>query len=286
MKKILLVTILIIPMLFSCQDREKAVLKAKNDSLQMQMTKRDSTVNSFFASFNEIQTNLDSIKQKEKIITVNATGNANEMATSQKDQINNDIQLINDLMTKNKQKIAHLNHLMKSSHMKISHFQKMIANLTKQIEEKDKEINDLKEQLAKLNFQVGALTSNVDSLKAVNKNKEEIIGQKTTALNTAYYAYGTRKELVANHIIAKEGGFLGMGKSEKLLDNFNKSYFTKIDITKTSFIALYGKRAHLLTSHPSSSYRFESSNGKVDKLIILDANDFWSTSKYLVVVIE
>ncbi|MDP4188390.1 MAG: hypothetical protein Q8907_09590 [Bacteroidota bacterium] len=285
MKKILLIAILI-PLLFSCKDREKAELKAKNDSLQMQVTKRDSTVNSFFESFNDIQTNLDSIKQKEKIITVSATGNANEMASSQKDKINNDIQLIDELMLKNKEKIAHLNRLMKSSHMRISHFQKMIANLTKQIEEKDKEINELKEQLAKLNFQVGTLTSNVDSLQAANKNKEEVIGQKTTALNTAYYAYGTKKELIANRIIAKEGGFLGMGKSEKLLDNFNKSYFTKIDITKTSSIALYGKKAHLLTSHPSSSYRFESSNGKVDKLIILDANEFWSTSKYLVVVIE
>lgn len=285
MKKILLIAILI-PLLFSCKDREKAELKAKNDSLQMQVTKRDSTVNSFFESFNDIQTNLDSIKQKEKIITVSATGNANEMATTQKDKINNDIQLIDELMLKNKEKIAHLNHLMKSSHMRISHFQKMIANLTKQIEEKDKEITELKEQLAKLNFQVGTLTSNVDSLQAANKNKEEVIGQKTSALNTAYYAYGTKKELVANRIIAKEGGFLGMGKSERLLDNFNKSYFTRIDITKTSSIALYGKKAHLLTSHPSSSYRFESSNGKVDKLIILDANEFWSTSKYLVVVIE
>lgn len=285
MKKILLIAILI-PLLFSCKDREKAELKAKNDSLQMQVTKRDSTVNSFFESFNDIQTNLDSIKQKEKIITVSATGNANEMATTQKDKINNDIQLIDELMLKNKEKIAHLNRLMKSSHMRISHFQKMIANLTKQIEEKDKEINELKEQLAKLNFQVGTLTSNVDSLQAANKNKEEVIGQKTTALNTAYYAYGTKKELIANRIIAKEGGFLGMGKSERLLDNFNKSYFTKIDITKTSSIALYGKKARLLTSHPSSSYRFESSNGKVDKLIILDANEFWSTSKYLVIVIE
>lgn len=285
MKKILLIAILI-PLLFSCKDREKAELKAKNDSLQMQVTKRDSTVNSFFESFNDIQTNLDSIKQKEKIITVSATGNANEMATTQKDKINNDIQLIDELMLKNKEKIAHLNRLMKSSHMRISHFQKMIANLTKQIEEKDKEINELKEQLTKLNFQVGTLTSNVDSLQAANKNKEEVIGQKTTALNTAYYAYGTKKELIANRIIAKEGGFLGMGKSERLLDNFNKSYFTKIDITKTSSIALYGKKARLLTSHPSSSYRFESSNGKVDKLIILDANEFWSTSKYLVIVIE
>ena len=43
-----------------------------------------------------------------------------------------------------------------------------------------------------------------------------------------------------------------------LKDNdFNKEYFTEIDIRKDKVIKLYSKRAELLTTHPEGSYKLE-----------------------------
>lgn len=58
--------------------------------------------------------------------------------------------------------------------------------------------------------------------------------------------------------------------------------FTRIDVVRTTEILLGAKKAKLATSHPEGSYRLEGGN----KLVVLDANAFWSISKYLVVEVE
>ena len=44
------------------------------------------------------------------------------------------------------------------------------------------------------------------------------------------------KELKENNVITKEGGIIGLGKTTKLSSDFNKEYFTKINIEKTTSI--------------------------------------------------
>ena len=66
----------------------------------------------------------------------------------------------------------------------------------------------------------------------------------------------------------------------------NTSYFTKMDITATKEIQLSAKKAKLVTTHPAGSYKIDGADGKADKLIILDADKFWSVSKYCVIVVE
>jgi hypothetical protein len=109
---------------------------------------------------------------------------------------------------------------------------------------------------------------------------------KTEKLNTAYYAFGTSKELIKNNVLTKEGGFIGLGKTQKVKEDFNKNYFTKVDVTALSEIPLGAKKAKLVTTHPGGSYRIDGADGKAEKLVITNTEDFWSASKYLVVVIE
>ena len=68
--------------------------------------------------------------------------------------------------------------------------------------------------------------------------------------------------------------------------NFNKSYFTKIDIRVDKEIKLYSKSAKILTSHPSSSYTLQQDANKQYILRITNPQIFWSTSKYLVVMVK
>ena len=286
MKKLLFV--LIAAITFSCtnvkEDPEYKKLLLERDSLSGLANTDAGKINQYLSDFNEIQSNIDKIKETEKLVSVNATGT--EIAQSSKEQINNDMQLIYDLMQKNKGTIAQLKKKLKKSEGKMVELEKMIENLSKQIEVNEQEITALKDQLEKMNIKVVILTTTIDSLSTENLNKDEQISAKTDELNTAWYVYGTKKELAEHKVITKEGGFIGIGRMEKLMDGFNKDYFTKVDITKISSIPLNCKKAHLVTTHPSSSYKFEGSDKKVDKLVITNYTEFWSASKYLVIVVE
>jgi hypothetical protein len=106
-------------------------------------------------------------------------------------------------------------------------------------------------------------------------------------MNTAYYCVGTYKELRDNKVLNKEGGFLGLGKKKTLNADFNKDYFTQIDITKVKTIPVNGKNAKLVTNHPSASYKLEvDSKKRAKSLTITDEEEFWKSSKYLVISID
>jgi hypothetical protein len=303
MKRFLLV--MLIPamlMTVSCNKmkEENARLKAKNDSLLALGFQKDTTVMEFVRAFNDIQSNLDSIKLKENIISQNTNGGT-EVQTSAREQITGDINAIYLMLQKNRELVTSLKAKLKKSesglagaNIKIAELEKMIDNLTKNIEAKDAEISELKDQLGKMNIkvqdlgnQVNNLTTNVEDLSEQNKAKQAAIEAKTAELNTAYYVIGSTKELKDKKVIDKSGGFIGLGRSKEVTKDFDKTYFTKIDITTFTEVPIFKKKATLLSNHPSGSYKFEGADKKsVDKLVILNYADFWSRSKYLVIVAD
>lgn len=266
----------------SCNSDTKEVnpladsLSHVNEGLKMVVSEKDSSIESFIVAFNEIQENLTEVKAKQKMISTSS--NDAELRKNMKEQIISDIQSINELMDKNRNKIASLKAKLEKSNGKVDELNKMITFLTTQIEEKDLEIIDLKNQLERLNIEVTEITAKYEE-------KAEESNQKTEQLNTAYYAIGTSKELKEKGVLTKEGGFIGLGKTKKLSSDFNKNYFTKLDITQNKSFSLNAKKAKLITNHPSASYKIEGTK-TADKLIILNPQDFWSASKYMVVVIE
>lgn len=280
-KTILFASILVL--FFSCRDEEMenkvADLENQNTELNNVSSEKDGQIETYIQSLNEIYDNLAVIKEKEKIVTTNFNLGHGELNTSVKDMIINDMGLINNLLEENKQKLSALNSRLKKSNLKITELEKMIENMASQLQEKDAEITSLQTQLANANEQLRVI------FEEYNLRLEEI-GSQTDKLNTAYYCYGTSKELKEKGVLTKEGGFIGIGKSEKLAADFNKNYFTKIDITLIKSLDLKSKKARLITTHASDSYSLEGSEGKVDKLVIKDPEKFWASSKYLVIVVE
>jgi hypothetical protein len=67
--------------------------------------------------------------------------------------------------------------------------------------------------------------------------------------------------------------------------DFNREYFTKVNIEQFTTINIGAKKAKILTNHPTSSYKLVGDK-PVDRLDIKNPDDFWSVSKYLVIVIE
>lgn len=282
-KLILVAAVLSASSLFftSCGSNEKEAnpladsLSNVNDELSGQLTEKEKALQDFVTAFNEVQDNLNAIKEKEKIVTASSKSGD---VKSKEEQIKEDIQAIYDLMSKNKNRISSLSKKLKDSNSKIKGLEEMIVNLQAQIDAKEGEIADLKSQLEAKNIELSNIQMNLETVEAESS-------AKTEKMNTVYYAIGTKKELTEKNVITKEGGFIGIGKSTKVKEDFNKDYFTKVDASQTSSINVNAKKAKILSNHPSSSYKLIG-EGKVEKIEITNADDFWSNSKYLVIVIE
>ncbi|NLF41096.1 MAG: hypothetical protein GX587_00200 [Bacteroidales bacterium] len=265
-------------------DEEVQKLRDENQMLQQTINQKDSVFTDYFATLNEIESNLETIKAQEKIISKDAGANG-ERSEDVKVRITEDMQLIADLMEQNRNLVARLNKNIKNSNLRIAELDQIIERLTSQLEEKEVEIEQLRGQLAEMNIMVGALTSEVDTLRSYARRQEDVISQKVSEINTGWYVFGTRKELVKENIISRSGGFLGIGRTNKMASDMNTSYFTKIDITKTKEITISGKKPKIVTSHPSTSYTL-TGEGNLYKLVISDYNKFWTSSKYLVIEIQ
>ncbi len=250
-------------------------LSAVNDGLNGKLSEKEQAIQEFVTTFNEIQSNLNEIKEKEKIVTASSKGGD---VKSKEDQIKEDIQAIYDLMGKNKNRINSLSKKLKASKSQIKGLEEMIASLQAQLESKDAEITELKGVIEALNIELSNINTNYQEV-------EQEVEVKTEKLNTAFYAIGTAKELKEKGVTTKEGGFIGLGKSTKVKDDFNKEYFTKIDVTQVTSITIGAKKAKILSSHPSGSYKLVGEK-TVEKLEITNAEEFWGASKYLVIQID
>ncbi|PZX20781.1 hypothetical protein LX69_00206 [Breznakibacter xylanolyticus] len=289
MKNLFLLATVLLGVLASCSGPSSSELKQKNDSLILVMAAKDRAQNDLVNSLVEIDENLSQIKEKENIITLNAA----EAGTNPdiKERINKDIKLIYDLMVQNQEKIAKLEKQLKSTNVDNANMKKLIASLNEQIREKTEEIMRLNDQLKEknieiesLNLTLGNIRTSLDSVSTVSRETADKLTQTTDELYTAYYVIGTSKELASRNIINKEG-FLNT-KTAVLKKDFDAQYFTEVDIRQTDEVVLYKKKVKVLTNHPQSSYELKVGDDENLTLVILNKNEFWSVSKYLVIQVN
>jgi chromosome segregation ATPase len=272
-----------------CNKQKLVTLESRNDSLVQQGILKEQSINDFLVTLNSIQENLNDIKSKENLITENfETGN--ELKKDVRERINNDITAIYTLLLDTRTKLEDVKKKLGKSSFRISEFEAMITNLTRQIEQKDSSLVALRSEVENMNIQIASLNQSVTDLTQWNEEKEEIIADqvqiidnKDAELNTAYYAIGTKKELKEENIITTDGGFIGIGKAEKLNQGFDDKLFTRIDIRQVTQIPLVGKKQQIVTPHDTASYKIrEESDQRI--LQIVDQDKFWKSSKYLVVI--
>ncbi len=252
------------------------------DSLTDVVNQKNNELNDIMSTFNDIQEGFREINEAEG--RVNISRNSGE--ANAKNDIMENISFIKRTMQLNKERIAKLKEQLKESSFNTSKLQATIENLNKELESKNSQIEKLQAELDSKNAhiatqdkQISELNTNVNSLTAENESKARAVERQDKQLNTAWYVFGTKKELHEQHIL--EG-------SNKVLkgNNFNKDYFTKIDIRVDKVIKLYSKSAKLLTNHPAGSYSLDKDANGMYTLRITNPTTFWSVSKYLVVVVK
>ena len=287
MKKLLLLSVCV-AVLTSCGNMGRnEALKAENDSLTMVLAERDAELDGIMEAFNEVQEGFRLINEAENRVDLQS-GSMERASGAQK--IREDIRFISEKLQSNRERIAELEEQLKNSKYASSSLKKTIANLKKELEAKTRQIETLQTELASKNIRiaelddaVAGLSQNVADLTAENAAKAATVASQDKALNAAWFVFGTANELKDQKIISKK--FL---QKTKVLadDEFNKDYFTQIDIRTDKEIKLYSKDAELLTTHPAGSYELvKDSKGQLT-LVITNPNKFWSVSRYLVIEVK
>ena len=283
MKKLLIIACVATAFLTGCKEKKTTpdmTNTYQTDSLNDIIAQKDSEINDMLGTLNDIEDGFRKINEAENRMSLAKSGEG----ASRKQQLKENIQFIAERMKQNKELIAKLQKQLANSSLQGGQLKKTIENLTRQLEEKDKQLQSLRAELdgkdvhiAELDETINNLNTNVNNLTTDNAKKTETINTQDKQLNTAWYVFGTKKEMKGQHII--EDGKVMNG-------NFNKNYFTKIDIRNVTEIKLYSKSARLLTAHPSSSYLLVRDANKQYTLQIQNPQLFWSTSKYLVVLVK
>lgn len=287
MKRLIVVIAGIALIAFSCNNPKNSDdykrLQAENDSLKLAGMKQSGAYDEMLSLLDQVEENFKKIKETENYLTEQSQAGG-ELSQSVKDRINNDMVLLTETLKKNKEQIAQLQSQLKNSGIKNSGLEKRLAAMTAEIEEKTKSIAALQDELERKNLiivqQGQKIQDQMSSIQEQNQaieQQHETITTQDKSMNTGYFAFGTKKELEEEKILAK-GKLMQQG--------FNQDYFSKVDIRELRQIPFYAKKVKMLSTHPASSYALEKGADGNLTLVILDKQEFWSISKYMVAQVD
>lgn len=245
---------------------------------------RDSMEASFIAVINEIDRNLDLIRSREGVIILGPNTNM-DPNLSPNDKIMRNIQMINGLLESNNERINELEVLMQEKNSTNTELKRILESRKSEYAAMYKDNERLKIQLKNKDFMIDDLNKRLSDAEVQQEILNWMIDDLDSELNTAFYVVGTFKELKDHDLAEKNGGVLGLGRTKSLDEDFDQSYFSKIDTRLTQYIPIYGKKADLLSKHATGSYSFEQEEDVITRLNITDPDKFWKANKFLVIEI-
>lgn len=275
--------------LTSCVENSEKykALQAQLDSLQSNNTLQTGELDAVFATLNEVEQGLKSIRESENILAVGM-----EVPANSREQLKSDMAAIQDAIRKYQEEIKKLksDNKIKSEQFrkKLSALQKelsekseLITYLTLQLEEKDVQLNLKSSQISSLDKVVSNLKNEVSNLNTEGTHLKEKVASQERELYSAYYIVGTKEQLIEAGVMTKGGLF----KSSKISYQAEKNAFIKIDYREITEINTNAKKAKVISIHPKGTYAVETVNTETI-LTISDPDAFWEQTKYLVIQVQ
>lgn len=267
-------------------------LKAQLDSLNAEYGIQSGELDEVFATLNEVEAGLKSIRESENIIAVQSQSHDGmDVPAESKEQIKNDMEAIKEAIKKYQQQIATLK---KDNRIQSQQFKKRLNALSKELEEKSELIANLTDQLNVKNAQLeikskeiaslGEVVSNlkneVNTLSKEEQKLKEKVASQEKELYSVYYIVGSKGDLINAGVLTKGGLF----KSAKVSYQSEQDAFVKIDYRNISTINTNARKAKILSIHPKGTYTFETDNQSGEmSLLISNPEAFWEQTKYLVI---
>ncbi len=266
----------------ACNERGKSATDDGRDSLMQVIDQKDDEVNSLIDCINEIQEGFQRINEAEGRVTI---ASDNTESNSARETIRENMQFVQETMQKNRELIEQLQQKLRTSSSNVSALEKTLENFRQQLAEKDASIQELRAAIMdkdslilRQTEQIDNLNNDVANLAEDNARKSETMATQDKELNKGWFVFGTKAELKEQRILTS-GDVLTSS-------DFNKNYFTEVDIRTLKEINLYSKKAELLTSHPEGSYTLKKNQKGEYVLNVTNAKKFWSVSKVLVILVK
>ena len=291
---LVILLILVIAGIIILKDKtEIGQLTQNNLKLNTNLVERDSLVNEMANTFDEIEQNLTFVRNKrDEMISIPQEG-----SKSRQETLVADVKLMNEMLAESSKKTEELDKKLKASGIEIKSFKNKIAQLNERILEHENSMAQLREELEKRDYQIEEkeihiaqlqtdIASREDSIETKSQmivEKSQTIFEKDNEINKAWFVAGTQSQLIANGVLEKEGGFLGIAKSKNINDDLNENNFTLLDIRSANHFPINTRKAKLLSKHPENSYRLVEENDMVAYLEIENPKEFWKITKYAIV---
>lgn len=289
---IVLVSALFAVSIVSCVENsgKYKALRAQLDSLQQEHGIQSGELDEAFAILNEVEQGLQSIRESENIITVQAQSRDGlDVPAESREQIKNDMQAIGDAI---RQYQAQIEQLKKDNRIQSAQFRKrldalsaelrqkseLIESLTAQLNEKDAQLAVKAEQIASLDLVVSNLKEEVATLNKSSEELKEKVAEQDKELYSVHYIVASKADLITAGVITKGGLF----KSSKVSYESERNSFVTIDSREITSINTNAKKAKVLSVHPAGSYTLEKINDEII-ISISDPARFWEQTRYLVV---
>ena len=279
-------------MMASCNNgisAEEQALQHANDSLQQVNAEIRNYYEEMIGFITEIDADMQAIKSAENFV-IEQSADTGDITLSAQTRIKKDIELMANTLQRNRERIAELEKKLKTSNANSAALRKSIELLKLQIAQKDSLIVELQESLAardvrinELDKAVTNLSTQVTDLTNVTQNQANVIASQDMALNEVYYIYAYTEQLRENNIFTGGGLF---SKTQVLKEAFNRDAFTKADMRNLKSIFLESKKVKVSTNHPADSYELVQDAEGFYTLNILNPDNFWSLSRYLVVELK
>ena len=267
---------------------QRAEAQMVHENLNGIIEHRDSVINDLVMTFNAIEKDMNIVREQENLLAISVDDP--EFTNDVRKRIVAEIQQMNTMLEENRAKVKELNRRLKDSGLKMAALEDKMVVLQASIVQRDSSINVLKTELVSRDFQLAELNIVIDSLdmEVVEREqaiqvKDELISQNLAELDKAFLVSGNYKELEDKGIVAKEGGFLGLGKSKVVPANLADSEFDQISISHTDRIAVNAKKMELISNHPEDSYEVVSNDSIVEYIQITQPQMFWKKTRYAVV---
>ena len=263
-------------------------LQAQLDSLQNSYNVQGAELDEVFATINEIEQGLSSIRESESILAVQ-TADGIEIKAGSKEQLKSDVEAIKSAIKNYQDEIKKLENdkRLQSAQFKkrLSAMQKelkekseIIETISRQLEEKEAQIARQSKQIATLDETVSNLKDEVSSLSTEGRQLKEKVALQESEIYSVYYIVGTKAELIEAGVMTKGGLF----KSSKVSYQAEKNAFVRIDLREITEINTNAGKAKVISIHPKGTYAFVENEGEM-VLNISDPEKFWQQTKYLVI---
>ena len=241
------------------------------------------------ATLNDIQSSLDSL-DKDLLGSISPNDELPGTAQDRRTKLLGNIATMRNQIETDKKKISSLEAQLAASKGQLKGVQAMIDKLKSSVADKEA-------ILAQLQTKLNTMSETLESERRLSADeialrertiasKEGRITEQEQAINTMFYIFGTRKELMNKGIIDRKGGLLGIGKVSTVNAKYDTSKFTMFNLLDTQSITFDATKNgyNILSDQPASSFEVKRNGGKYE-LTVTDPQSF-RRHKYVVIEIR